>query len=603
MLKETTAFLFLSLVAYSAACGGFFCAPQQPVVQSGEAIIFGVKGRNVTMHVQINYQGPAEDFSWLLPVMFEPTLTASSDPFFQSMFRQTLPQFSFQIDTGNSTSCDPNMIGVDDTCAPQAVPAPSSPTFSGVEVKEGSVGPFDFQIIKAVNQDVSAIRNWLAENGYDEYAGSVPIIAHYVKSDHYFVALRLKKDTDTGDLVPIAINYEMPEAMDTVACIPLILTGVAATETMPIQVYILGDSRADPVNYFRVELDETKVDWLGCQFSPACFDRDYRQRAASAFRAVNDHAFIEEFAGRADVMEDQIRFDINDTALAEASSVLEFLNTLSAAGVPSFGLLDGILNDHVPLEFSNEAPFFCSSLPSIYNPTNPFQMDGCVSSLLRQDYDLAALAAEIRLRVLDPAEEAQRFTDSFKYLTRLWVSMRQEQMVKDPFFQFRESEVTQDRSNVHSAVGVPVCDKDLRITELEIRVPGGPTSKVPASFQCGSWFKTNFDPLYGDKDSPAFQLVVPGFGTEDDRILSRKDGTFDEQAILDAFILMDDRVMDQTIEPFPTAPCCSPSTDKPVSPISTTPAPSPANSASPPGSSFALNFALYLLFGFALIVS
>jgi hypothetical protein len=149
---------------------------------------------------------------------------------------------------------------------------------TSVHVKEGSVGPFDYKIIKAIEKNPSTIREWLVDNGYDEYVGSAELTNYYVQHDHYFVALLLKT----------RLPAIFPDDMETIACIPWILTGVAAIRTMSIQVYILGDHRAEPVNYFRVELDDTQVDWLGCQGNPGCFDRDYRDRAASAFKVVND---------------------------------------------------------------------------------------------------------------------------------------------------------------------------------------------------------------------------------------------------------------------------------------------------------------------------
>jgi hypothetical protein len=228
-MKTSYTILSLSfLFGYAAACGGFFCEPNRSVVQSGEAIVFGVKDRHVSMHVLINYEGPAEDFSWLLPVMFEPTLTTSSIPFFQRMFTQTLPQFRFTVNSQDSETCQDDETPE----CPTGVP-PGAGADGGVEVKEGNVGPFDYTIIKAIDKDTAAVLDWLSTNGYDEYAGSADIINHYVESDHYFMALRLKKDTDSGDLVPIAIEYEMPDDMDVVVCIPLILTGVAAIHAYP----------------------------------------------------------------------------------------------------------------------------------------------------------------------------------------------------------------------------------------------------------------------------------------------------------------------------------------------------------------------------------
>jgi hypothetical protein len=236
-LAETMATLVLrsSLVGYAAACGAFFCEPQRPVVQSGEAIIFGVSDNKASMHVLINYEGPAEGFSWLLPIMFEPALNTSSCSFFRSMFDQTLPQFTFSVDFEDSDMCDDEGSL---QCERSPVAAPTSATDGDVEVKEGNVGPFEYTIIKAVNKDVFTIQDWLATNGYDKNVGSAEILNYYVKHEYYFLALRLRKDTDSSDLVPIAIEFEMPEGMDTIACIPLIMTGVAATQTMSIQVYI-----------------------------------------------------------------------------------------------------------------------------------------------------------------------------------------------------------------------------------------------------------------------------------------------------------------------------------------------------------------------------
>jgi hypothetical protein len=518
-------------------------------------IIFGVSGNKVSMHVLINYEGPAEGFSWLLPIMFEPTLNTSSDPFFRGMFDQTLPQFTFSVDSEDSDTCNGEAIGsggcVSITSAP--APPPTSGSDGGVEVKKGNVGPFEYKIIKAVNKDVFTIRDWLATNGYDEYVGSAEIINYYVQHDFYFLALRLRKDTDTGDLVPIAIEYEMPEGMDTIACIPLILTGVAATQTMPIQVYILGDHRAEPVNYFRVELDETQVDWVGCQGSSSCFDRDYRNRAATAFKAVDDHAFIVEYAGNSNVMNDQIRFDIDQDALARSSYPLAFLDILVIANVPSFGLLDNIINDFIPLEFDDAAPPFCDSMPSLYDPAQRFRMNDCAGFLKTQTFEAAGLASELKARVFDPAQRAQDFTDSFTYLTRLYVQMRQEKMVKDPFFRFRENETLPDVLSTHTATGIPICDVDEGFNALEVTVTDGSSVVVNAVLNCGRWWRADFDRLYGDDNSPAKHLIAPGFGSEEERILERlEDGTFDKQ-VIDAYVsMMDGRVMDQTIDPLPT---------------------------------------------------
>ena len=63
----------LLLPASALACGGFFCNQSQPVNQAAESIIFADNGDGTTTAViQIQYQGPAESFSWLLPISSVP---------------------------------------------------------------------------------------------------------------------------------------------------------------------------------------------------------------------------------------------------------------------------------------------------------------------------------------------------------------------------------------------------------------------------------------------------------------------------------------------------------------------------------------------------
>ena len=50
------------------ACGGFFCS-NVPVDQSGEHLLFGIEDDGtVVAQIQIQYEGAAEDFAWVLPL-------------------------------------------------------------------------------------------------------------------------------------------------------------------------------------------------------------------------------------------------------------------------------------------------------------------------------------------------------------------------------------------------------------------------------------------------------------------------------------------------------------------------------------------------------
>jgi Uncharacterized protein conserved in bacteria (DUF2330) len=80
------------------ACGGFFCSQQQPVNQAAERIIFADNGDGtITAVIQILYEGPSEQFSWLLPISTVPSgdeLGVASDIAFQRLQLATNPQFN-----------------------------------------------------------------------------------------------------------------------------------------------------------------------------------------------------------------------------------------------------------------------------------------------------------------------------------------------------------------------------------------------------------------------------------------------------------------------------------------------------------------------------
>ena len=67
------------------ACGGTFCdtGPRaMPVDQTGENIIFVMEPGKVEAHIQIQYQGTAASFSWVLPVQALPEIEVGSQALF-----------------------------------------------------------------------------------------------------------------------------------------------------------------------------------------------------------------------------------------------------------------------------------------------------------------------------------------------------------------------------------------------------------------------------------------------------------------------------------------------------------------------------------------
>src|SRR6186713_1389333 len=81
--------------APAQACGGLFCDSgpmSMPVDQSGENILFVWKDGSIEVHIQIQYEGDAAKFGWVIPLQSLPTFSVGSEPLFQALLAGTVPQ-------------------------------------------------------------------------------------------------------------------------------------------------------------------------------------------------------------------------------------------------------------------------------------------------------------------------------------------------------------------------------------------------------------------------------------------------------------------------------------------------------------------------------
>src|SRR5436190_15437203 len=108
------------------ACGGFFCdrgpgaVPVPVIAQAAENVVFALDrdplsgGGLVEAHIQIKYSGAADQFSWIVPMTAEPTVSLGSDVLFQVLEPKTRPSFT-------------TTLTVDGTCQ---VPSSGTSSFS-----------------------------------------------------------------------------------------------------------------------------------------------------------------------------------------------------------------------------------------------------------------------------------------------------------------------------------------------------------------------------------------------------------------------------------------------------------------------------------------
>ncbi|HJL16289.1 MAG TPA: DUF2330 domain-containing protein [Sandaracinaceae bacterium LLY-WYZ-13_1] len=419
------------------ACGGFFCN-RQAIDQSGENILFVYNDDGtVSTVVQIFYQGPSEEFAWILPVPAEPEVSVGTDALFQQLGAATRPRFTtttvVEGECRSEPTCWDSRYDTDDgPFAGESGAADAGamrPPDDGVDVvQRANVGPFDVAVLRS--GDADALRTWLTDNGYliPEEAGAE--LDHYVELEHYFVALRLQKDRDTGEIQPIVLRSSNDEP-----CIPIRLTRIAATPDMPVRAYFLAEQRARPMNYMLVNPDFDRFELYTGELS-------YTELVNTTVDDAGGHAFVTDYAG--DVPALSLELDsIED--LRDEDDPAAFLQALQSRGFNGDSQLLGILMRHLPPPEGYEAQTFYNCL------TQGWCRDPEVDAHLEAiGFAPSDLVDDLNEAIVEPRTEAQTMLESRSTLTRLFTTLSPDEMDEDPMFVLSD-ELEREFSNVHEA--------------------------------------------------------------------------------------------------------------------------------------------------------
>lgn len=438
------------------ACGGFFCS-NVPIEQSGEEILFTVEENNITAYIKISYQGEAKDFAWVVPVASLPEISVGSDSVFTRLGQVTQPVFNLNWDYG------------DGMCGFWAMDAAAG-AGGGPESNEGEsyvnvlgqaqVGPYDYAILES--NDAQALKAWLDENDFDQPDDAIPLIEHYLENDMLFVALKLQQDKGTGDIRPLVLQFK-----ENSPCVPLILTRIAAQPDMPVRVYVLGEHRAVPSNWFHVELNLQKIDWLN-------YGSNYTQVVTQAVDEAAGHGFVTEFAGSSANMKNQLwqegQFNFSSlNGMTDAgkfwAQMRDMLMGTSLAGSPD--ILE-LLRKFIPLPQSLAAQGVTEQ--QFYNSPESYEAE-----YSKIPFSSDAFLAAVDETILDPLKAAQGWFDTFPYLTRMFTTVSPEEMTRDPLFAFHDE--LGDVPNVRTAEAVAQCAEDGTMT-VTITLPDGTSYSV-----------------------------------------------------------------------------------------------------------------------------
>jgi hypothetical protein len=481
-MKWMIALAVLTWQAEAHACG-CFTQPnvQTPVVQAGERILFAHEGGNLVAYIQIQYQGSADHFGWLVPLPSVPTLELGTDEVFTQLGNVTQPTFTLttnNICTGvsysSSSSSGIGCGGEEDFSAEAPAQDLGIPLADGAAqmnpvVVQSSIGPYDYAVLKA--DDQTEMTKWLNDNGYFVPDATGQAVKPYLHSGAFFLALKLQAGQSTGDIVPIVLRYASDLPM-----IPITLTSVGAVPNMGILVWVLGGSRAIPRNYHHTVLDDMPI-WLGA---------NYQQQIISAVKeAPGHHSFVTEYAGPATVMSQRIYYPGRFGDLTVARTItdpINYMHYLRNNGYVFDSTLLALLERFIPepqqavidgipeSEFYTNFDMYWNYYATSGDGGAPFVFDG------------AGLTDAIEMRIVVPDQDAQALFDKWPTLTRLYTTISPEDMNLDPVFS-ENPDLPAVPLDHHATVTVP-CNSNSWLSddqgfEVQYRYNTAPTFPTP----------------------------------------------------------------------------------------------------------------------------
>lgn len=477
------------------ACGCFTPPdPSVPIVQAGENILFAMKDGVVTAHIQVQYSGPAEEFGWLLPLPSIPEVGVGTDELFAQLIATTQPKYRLNREYEGNCPFDPQGPG-NFGGSPASDSGGSERGEDSVLVLRDSVGPYDYAVLRADSQQ--PMLDWLAANRFFVPTATATAVAPYIRPGAYFLALKLRKGNDVGDLQPVVVKYRSDLPM-----IPIVLTSVAADPDMGVQVWMLGEHRAIPRNYYHTVINDAQIDWLNAGANYV----DVVTRAVD--EAPGHRSFVTEYAGTSAVMQNVLDYPgrFGDVAhLATITDVQDYMTYLLQNGYavfsnqpPTFGLLFtsqmlAILSKHLPMpaklvELGIRPTDYYASIEywaAYYAQNYPEEAAVAPADL---EFDPVVMTREIDERVVQPTLAAGALFRTNPYLTRLFTTLSPDEMTRDPVFSFNPD--LGEVSNVHEGRLVFHCGfgtSDITRTPATIVTEQGWTISLPGGTADNPW--------------------------------------------------------------------------------------------------------------------
>jgi hypothetical protein len=444
------------------ACGGTFCdaGPQvMPVDQTGESIIFWIDESgsepHTEAHIQIQYEGDAERFAWIIPVLEVPEVLVGSQALFDNVLTATVPTFTINTtsigDCGGSfgfgcASADFAAGGLNEAFSTAADSGDGQDTDGPEILDRGFAGAFEY--VTLTGDNIEEILDWLDAAGYAQDPDAPPILDEYLQEGFVFVAVKLASGVGVEEIHPLAVRYPGVEP-----CIPIRLTRIAAVDDMAIRAFFLGESRVAPQNYAHVEINHSRYDWVN---GPST---NYNEIVSLAIDEAGGRGFVTEYSGTDAIVSTSGVFEAGWSAAAfQEIAPIAVVDELTAQGLMvcdglectfAHPQVEALLNIYLPAPDGVAAHTYWSNVANYEGLIDP------VAWGMQPGF-----AADFVARISGPGQHAVDMLDDATTLTRLFTLISPHEMIEDPLF--------------HTTSGLPTVDNNIGATRVN-DCDGGPS--------------------------------------------------------------------------------------------------------------------------------
>jgi len=190
--------------------------------------------------LQVKYEGPVEEFGWLIPVPNLPTVQQGSMKCFYELSRYTQEHFEPRRPRGRTNGGTLSAAGM-------AEPEP----VKVIEVK--TVGAYEVAVLST--KDAGALEKWLAANNFYFPTNKTDVIDGYVKQEWYFIAARI--NLGKGDSFHLAAESPKGKALPDSAFATRVK--LASGELHPLQISFASDRCVFPLKISSINGQPSEV--------------------------------------------------------------------------------------------------------------------------------------------------------------------------------------------------------------------------------------------------------------------------------------------------------------------------------------------------------